>query len=189
MRKWISISLLFSFIFLLASSIVLYIEPPGRLAFWSNWRLLGLDKHQWDALHTVFGFLFALLSVWHLFLNWRSLARYLKTPLTVGVILLLSLWVCWGTVTYKVPFRYVIDWQRILKGSWKISPPPVPHAEAMPLGKVARMIGLEPRQALKRLQQAGIKVSSPQEKFGQIAEKNGKKPEEIFRILQGQRAE
>ncbi len=186
MRRWISVALFCSFVFLLVSSVVLYIEPPGRLAFWANWHLLGLDKHQWDALHTVFGFLFALLSVWHLFLNWRSLTRYFKAPLTVLVVFSLSILVCWGTVTYKVPFRYIIDLQEALKNSWAVAPPPVPHAEAMPLGRLAKMIGLEPQQALKRLQQAGIKVSSPREKFGQIAEKNGKRPEQLFRILQGQ---
>ncbi len=187
MRKWVSVGLLFSFAFLLVSSVVLYIEPPGRIAFWTNWHLWGLDKHQWDALHTVFGFLFALLSIWHLFLNWRPLVRYLKTPLTIGAVFLLSVWVCWGTVTYKAPFRYIIDWQKVFKNSWELSPPPVPHGEAMPLGKLAPMIGLTPKQALERLREAGIKVSSPKEKFGQIAARNGKKPEELFRILKGKR--
>ncbi len=187
MRTWVSMFLFASLLVLFVTGIVLYIEPPGRIAYWTNWHLLGLDKHQWDALHTIFGFLFLIFSIWHLFLNWRPLSWGLKKPVVLGVVIFISLFVFWGTVTYRVPFRYVIDWQQIIKNSWPVPPPPIPHAEAMPLGRVARLLGLHPQEALKILRQANIKVSSPQETMGQIAKQNGKTPNEVFEILRKQK--
>lgn len=184
MRKWISLLLSFSLIVLLVTGVVLYVEPPGRIAFWTDWKLLGLDKHQWDALHTVFGFLFLILSIWHLLLNWRPLMRYMRQTFPVGVGLLLSALIFWGTITYKPPFRWIIDWQRVLKDSWQAPAPVIPHAEQMPLGRVARLIGLEPQEALAVLRQHGIRVESPKEKLEQIARKNHKSPSELFELLQ-----
>ncbi len=187
MRRWISLLLSFSFIILLFSGIVLYIEPHGRIAFWIDWHLFGLDKHQWDALHTVFSFLFLIFAIWHLVLNIRALKKYFFYITSVFVSLIFICFVIWGTIAYKPPFSWVIDLQQQLKHSWSFSPPPIPHAEQMSLGKVARLIGLEPKKALEILQKQGIKVNSPKEKFGKIAKENGYSPSYLFKILQTER--
>ena len=49
-RRIVSFATLVSFILLLVTSVVLYIVPHGRVAYWSEWRLLGLGKEQWGAL-------------------------------------------------------------------------------------------------------------------------------------------
>ena len=184
MRRWIGLLLTFSLFILLISGLILYIEPPGRIAFWTNWRFLGLSKHQWDNLHIVFGFLFLVFAFWHLILNFQSWKRYFiqAKPLLFG--LFITVLVFWGTITYQPPFSWVIDWQQQIKRSWHLSPPPIPHAELMPLKKVAKFLGLKPRQAVEILRQKGIKVSSPQEIFGQIAQKNHRKPVELFHLLE-----
>ena len=58
LRKITSLTLLLSFVILVLTSIVLYIVPEGRVAYWSDWRLLWLSKTQWGDIHTNSGFLF-----------------------------------------------------------------------------------------------------------------------------------
>ncbi len=71
MKKIISLGLLFTFLLGVITGIVLYIMPHGRIAYWNDWRLLGLNKDQWEALHIVFTFLMVFLGVLHLFINWN----------------------------------------------------------------------------------------------------------------------
>ena len=43
-RALTSLTLLWMFLALLVSGVVLYIAPPGRIAHWTDWALLGLTK-------------------------------------------------------------------------------------------------------------------------------------------------
>ena len=52
-KPFTSFFILLSFVVLLLSGVVLYVAPPGRIANWTQWQF-GLDKEQWQALHTVF---------------------------------------------------------------------------------------------------------------------------------------
>ena len=60
------------------TSIILYLMPQGRVAYWADWRLLGLSKEQWGALHLNMGVLFILSLLLHLYYNWQPLLNYLK---------------------------------------------------------------------------------------------------------------
>ncbi len=184
MRVWVSLGCALSFLALLVTGIVLYIEPPGKIAFWVDWRFLGLNKHQWDAIHINFGFLFLALGIWHVVLNFKSLKRYLGKTGPLLLMLLLGLIVTVGSVKNWPPFGWVTSFQKDLKQSFRPEvPPPVPHAEQLPLGKVARILGLEPQEAVKILRQRGIEVESPRETFGKIAEKNGLRPVDLYLVL------
>ena len=57
-RGFVSFTLTLSFIILSLSGIVLYIMPYGRVAYWINWGIAGLSKDDWDAIHTIIGFVF-----------------------------------------------------------------------------------------------------------------------------------
>ena len=59
-RAFVTLFVTLSFLLIAASGIVLYVAPPGRVAHWSVWTLGGLDKEGWQAVHTVFAFLFVL---------------------------------------------------------------------------------------------------------------------------------
>ena len=50
-----------------------YIKPEGSVASWQSWSLLWLDKDEWEALHTLTGIFFLILSVIHITLNWKML--------------------------------------------------------------------------------------------------------------------
>ena len=45
---------------MLVTSIILFITPQGRVAYWADWRLMGLTKTDWGNIHIVVGFLFLI---------------------------------------------------------------------------------------------------------------------------------
>ena len=78
MRKITSLSALASFVLLTLTSVILYIVPPGRVAYWADWRLWGLSKTQWDNLHINLGVLFLVAVCFHVYFNWNPIVAYLK---------------------------------------------------------------------------------------------------------------
>jgi uncharacterized membrane protein len=70
LRKTTSLTTLLSFILLLVTSIIMYVTPQGKIAFWANWEIAGLNKEQWGALHTNLGILFVAAGLVHTVLNW-----------------------------------------------------------------------------------------------------------------------
>jgi len=79
LRKTTSLTTLLSFILLLVTSIIMYVTPQGKIAFWANWEIAGLCKEQWGALHTNLGILFVAAGLIHTVLNWKPIMTYLKT--------------------------------------------------------------------------------------------------------------
>lgn len=65
------------FAMLMVSGGVLLISPPGRIANWTQWAILGLTKRGWTDLHVVFGALFLVAGLVHLAFNWRPLLQHL----------------------------------------------------------------------------------------------------------------
>ncbi|MBK5106401.1 MAG: DUF4405 domain-containing protein [Burkholderiales bacterium] len=59
------------------TGLVLFVTPPGRVAYWTNWALLGPEKSDWAAVHIVFSLLFVLAGLIHLFFNWKPFKHYL----------------------------------------------------------------------------------------------------------------
>jgi len=78
LRKITSLTALLSFILMLFTSIILYIVPHGRVAYWSDWSLMGLDKTQWGDVHINMGLLFLLSIGLHIYYNWKTILAYLK---------------------------------------------------------------------------------------------------------------
>ena len=59
------------------TGLILFVTPSGRVAYWTNWALLGLEKEEWTAVHIVFSLLFVLAGLIHLFFNWKPFKHYL----------------------------------------------------------------------------------------------------------------
>jgi hypothetical protein len=191
MRRFVSLFLFFTLIAMIVSGVVLYIMPHGRVAYWTGWRFLGLDKDQWDNLHTVFGFLMVFFGIWHVVLNWSSIVSYIKGK--AGALLskefllssVVALGVAVGTILNLPPFSFVPEIGEQIKNMWEKPKvmPPAPHAELFPLKKVAGLVGISPEEALKILKDRGIKVSSLDERLKDIALKNNTTPAHIYEIL------
>jgi hypothetical protein len=69
-RKITSLTASVSFLLLILNSVVLYIVPQGRVAYWSDWRLWGLTKTEWGNQHIIIGILFLLALFLHIYYNW-----------------------------------------------------------------------------------------------------------------------
>ncbi len=192
-RIFISFGLLLSFLMLLVSGVILYISPPGRVANWTDWRMLGLTKTGWENQHAIFGFAFALLSIFHLFvINWKAFFSYLKTktsaglksPLELSGSVLLALLFGIGTFYSLQPFSAIVDFGNSVSASWekREMQPPVPHAENMTLVELALQPGLGgDAEILKaKLEKAGFMVDSVQQTLGEIALKNHTTAEKVY---------
>lgn len=77
-RKVTSFIMLYSFIIMVLSGIMLFISPFGRLSMMIKWEMFGLDKMQWQALHLIFMLIFTLAGITHILYNWKPIKNYLK---------------------------------------------------------------------------------------------------------------
>jgi len=193
MRKITSMTMLLSFAALLLTSIVLYIVPHGRVAYWSGWRLWGLSKNQWGDLHINLGFLFIIAGLLHIYYNWKPLLSYMKDKAkkvkvctaSFNVALLFVLFVTVGTLLGIPPMSTVIHFGETLKerASEKYGEPPYGHAELSSLRIFARRTDMDLDKALALLQNASITVQGPDQTILQIARANNTTPKAVFDIM------
>ena len=195
LRKTTSLTALLSFVAMLATSIILYVVPQGRVAYWADWHLLGLDKTQWGDLHINMGLLFLLAIALHIFYNWKAILAYLKdkarririfTP-DFSVALAITLVLSVGTLLSIPPFDWPLAFNTHLKdaAASKYGEPPYGHAELSPLDQFTRRTELDLAAALAALDAAGIPVDSPRETLQAIARRSGRAPQDLFLIMQG----
>ncbi len=188
--------LLWAFGSLLSSGIVLYVAPPGRIANWTDWRLLGLTKGQWQAIHTVLGFGFVLAGLFHVFkFNWRVLRNYLRKRAAKGpryrrellVSVILAAVFLIGSGLELPPFAQIVALGDYAKNSWAApeEEPPVPHTELKTLAEVARQLNLSPDEALQELRARGLSVRGADVTLLQIARENGVSAREVYEMLTG----
>ena len=195
-RVFISFGLFIALVMMLISGVILYISPPGRVANWTDWRMIGLTKRGWQHQHIIFGFAFLILSLFHLFvINWKAFFSYLKSKTTEGLkspgelltIILLSVFFGIGTYYGIQPFLAVIKFGDAISGSWERQEKqaPVPHAELMTLTQLAEQPGLggDPAALKAKLEKAGLKVTSLDQTLAEIATSNGKTAEQVYEVI------
>jgi hypothetical protein len=197
-KVFVSFYVVFSFLALAVSGIVLYVAPPGRIANWSVWQLLLLSKAQWQAVHTIVALLFLVAAGFHIYFNWKVLVAYVKSKLQTGIRMKRELAAASlaGAVILAVsiagvpPFGTVMDVGEDLKNSWSAasSEPPVPHAELMTVAKLSETVKIPTEKALANLEQQGIKVSQPTMTVQQIADEHGLTPQQVYQKIQSEDA-
>lgn len=189
-RKIISLTAIVSFMVLVLTGIVLFIQPHGRVAYWVDWRLWGLSKDQWDSTHIHAGILFLLAVVLHIYNNWRSIVSYLKNKvgqfrvfnLHFNIALLITCLVVCGTITGIPPFCWVMELNESIKESAvkTYGKPPYGHAELSPLKTLVFRMGFDLDRSIQGLKTAGINFESVNQKIVDIARSNGKMPKQVF---------
>lgn len=197
-RPFVSVSLTLAFLAMTISGVVLYLAPPGRVANWTDWNILGLTKKGWQNQHVVFAAAFIILSVFHLFvLNWKVFLNYLKSKASRGLshpaelIASLLLFVLFGagTLWHWPPFEQIVALGDRISASWeyKTGGPPVPHAEAMPLDELGALpqVGEPAEQMVEKLRAAGVKVQSTSQTLQEIAEDNGMEVQKLYDLVMG----
>ena len=191
-KAFISFGLTYSFIIILVSGIMLYMSPPGRYAHWVNWKMFGLTKEGWQAIHTVFSYTFVILSIFHLFtINWKSFLSYFKGKTQTGInkkrelylSSALTLLFFLGIVYSVPPFKYVMDFGEYLTASWEKveEKAPIPHAELLTLTELTEQLNLSSVDELTRkLTLHKIKFENTEQTLEEIAKLNETTPLEIY---------
>ncbi|WP_319780995.1 DUF4405 domain-containing protein [Maridesulfovibrio sp.] len=193
LRKITSLTSFFSFIVLISTSLVLYIVPQGRVAYWADWTLFGLSKEQWGDIHICTGVLFLVISIMHIWLNWKPILAYLKkkageanfTSPAFFISLGITLFVAFGTLANLPPMKQVLELTQDFQamGEAKYGTPPYGHAELSPLQIFCKRMGLDVDKASASIKNAGIELESPRETIKSIANKAGLTPKEIHEII------
>jgi hypothetical protein len=189
-RAFVTFYVILSFLVLTVTGIVLFITPPGRIANWSDWRLLGFSKSQWQTVHTVFSFIFVIAASFHLFFNWKVILGYvarkfreginkrreLAAALTVGVIIFVM------AADNIAPFGTLMAWGEELKNSWSTpsTEPPVPHAELLTLTKLSEELHLPADQLIAGLTASGLVPDSAGMTVRDLARKYGLTPKQVY---------
>lgn len=193
-RRLTSLTAFVSFILVVITSVVLYITPHGRVAYWSDWRFLSLSKTQWTDIHINLGILMLMALLLHLYYNWKPILKYLQNAakkLTFftremnGALLLAFVFTA-GTLLGIPPFSTVLDFAESIKEdlSKKYGEPPYGHAELSSLNVFAKKMGWEPQAVLKALQESGLQAASLDQTLLEIAQDNGRTPQAVYQVLE-----
>jgi len=194
-RAFISFGLTYSFIIIFLTGIVLYLAPAGRIAQWVNWKFAGFSKEEWQAIHTIFSYLFVILSIFHLFtVNWKTFVSYLKNKTQNGlnkkrelfISTFLTIAIFLGILFSVPPFSSVMDFGEYLTNSWenKESAPPIPHAELLTLTELVVQLNDMPIEKIEeKLIANKIKYENINQTLAEIAAINKITPNELYNII------
>lgn len=193
LRSFTSLLVALGFLALLVSGSVLLVSPPGRVANWTDWRMLGLSKHGWGDLHITFGALFVVGGLIHLAFNWRPMLQHLGRGLASRPGLRLE-WVAAvlvggavfaGTRAGVPPFSSLLAWSEQVRGSWEENRDlaPISHAELLALRELVGHAGVEPGEALARLEASGLRGHTPDTRVQAIADAGRVTPARVYALI------
>lgn len=196
LRSFTSFTLVISTVIMSWSGFILYIAPPGRIANWGTWKLMLFTKTEWQALHTIFSYLFFILVIIHLFfVNWRAFLTYFRSKVRaglnrkweLGISIVLSAIIFMGTLRSWTPFDPVMKFGEKVKASWEgdFQSPPVLHMEIYTVEQLSALLdSIPPADILRILTENNIKVTGAEETLKNIANENNTTPSAIYEILQ-----
>ena len=194
LRRIISLFLLLGASFLLITSVILYISPAGRVAYWAEWRLWGLTKPEWTNLHINLGLFLLIAAGLHIYYNWKSIVGYLKNHSKKTVVFTgdfvaaagLGIVILIGTQINILPFGWVktLNEKFEASASSRFGEPPYGHAELSTLETFARRLDLDLPRAIKELESKGFKGVDPKATLAVISAANGVTPKVLFDEMQ-----
>ena len=193
-RSLISLLTLAGFIVMGITGIILFITPAGRIAYWTDWTFLGLDKTQWGNIHIVSSLVFLLAGIVHTWLNWKPLKGYLagrgaqgfRISRETAIAGVLAIFLIVGAALELPPLGSFLQFNTSVKDSWIVNEdyePPFGHAEMLSLKGFAKKMDLDLDNAVQSLQAEGINIASVDDALEKIARENKTSPMEIYRII------
>jgi hypothetical protein len=198
-RRVVSLTILMSFLLILATSVILYTVPQGRVAYWTNWRLGGLSKDQWTNIHFTVGALFLIGCIVHLLYNWRPTVSYLRTRTRQLIVvtkefnlaLLITVLVTCGAYFELPPFQWVVSLNESIKerAARNYGEPPYGHAELSSLRVFAKRLSLDLALVNQALRQAKIQVDDNEQTLKAIGDANGVSAQHIYEIIKAAQPE
>lgn len=193
LRRFTSLCIGIAFLVMSYTGIILFLAPKGRVANWVHWELFGLDKTAYSHLHVTFMVLFLAGVVWHIYLNWTPLIRYLKEKSELWIHLCKELWLALainlffgvGTLFYWIPFEQFLDFQDSLKASWEKSSDTAPysHAELSTLEAFASKTNRDISLIVSRLEAQKLTGVQPSQTIASIAKENNLSPARLLEMI------
>ena len=190
MRKITSLTALLSFGVLVLNSVILYIMPQGRVAYWADWQMWGLDKTAWGNQHIIIGVLFLIAILMHIYYNWKPIVSYFKNKTRelklftkeVNIALVVTIVCVVGSYFTVPPFSWVLDLSESIKDSAgvKYGEPPYGHAELSTLKTLARRSDYDLNQSMENLKKAGIQFENENQTLLAIAKLNKLSPQQVY---------
>ena len=190
MRKITALTALLSFVVLILNSVILYIMPQGRVAYWADWHLWGLDKPDWGNQHIIVGVLFLIAILLHIYFNRKPIVSYLKNKAKelkffnreFNIALMVTIVCVVGSYFTVPPFSWVLDLSESIKDAAgvKYGEPPYGHAELSTLKTLTRRSGYDLKQSMEGLTKAGIKFENENQTLLAIARLNKMAPQQVY---------
>jgi hypothetical protein len=193
-RAFISLCSTVSFVLLVFTGIILYVEPQGRVAYWVKWDFLSLEKDQWGNIHLFSGPLFLIAGGFHIYYNWKPLMKYLsakvesslryKREILLSAVILI--WILISGIWSLPPLVYIAQWGQGIKDSWVTSPdlePPFGHAELASLKVFCKKQQIPLDAAMAELRKAGFSVDNPQRTLAEIAQSKNAAGMSVYTVI------
>ena len=192
-RRLTSLTASLAFVLMLLTSVILFITPQGRVAYWADWRLWGLTKTDWGNIHINLGLLFLIALSVHIYYNWKPLISYLKnkakqikvfTP-EFSLALAITLVFIFGAYNLVPPFGWVMSLNEHFKdsGAEKYGEPPYGHAELSSLKTFAKKMKLDLTMSMKLLEKAGYAVEDSNMTLATIGRRYHIPPQMVYETI------
>ena len=192
-RRITSLTASLAFVLMVLTSIILYIVPQGRVAYWADWRLWGLTKTDWGNIHINLGLLFLIALFLHIYYNWKPLISYLKnktrqikvfTP-EFSTALFIAIGFIVGTYFLVPPFSWVMSLNEHFKdsGAEKYGEPPYGHAELSSLQTFTKKMNFDLTKSMELLDKAGYAVENSNITLEAIGRKYNIPPQLVYKTI------
>lgn len=195
-RSLTSLSVMAGFLIMSLSGVVAFVNPQGRIAYWTDWSLLGLTKEQWGDIHILSSLLFVVAGVIHIYYNWRPLMNYLgqkvasgrKHQREIAITILISLIIVASAVWRMPPLSYLLDLNAYVKELWVVHKdyePPFGHAELLSLKVFCQKTNIPLDAAMAALKEQRLAGVEADRLLKDIARANNTSPMAVYRIVKG----
>ncbi len=192
-RGFFSLLLFGSFTLLLFTGAILYATPKGRVAHWTGWTALGLEKEEWGAIHMTSALAVILAAGFHLNYNWSIFWGYIKhkgqgtlyLKRELALAILLCAIIILGTIYDVPPFATIDQWNEDIKLYWEArsAAGPIPHAEELSIAQLAEEIDMPLDLVIQRLKKAGVTVGDASVSVNDPAIAHGMTPSGLSAIV------
>jgi len=194
LTSFISIGLLFSFLIMLFSGIILFIAPEGSLSRWMGWKVLGLTKSQWENQHTIFSYLFVVFGMIHIFIiNWQLMASYFRAEKFRLVylkefilIVCITVFVFASTNYNYQPFNWILDSGKSFSEciGKNVEIPDIANPENLSLNVFAEDVLIISYESLAAvLKENGFQTIDQSESVEVFCKQNKITPEELYKLI------
>jgi hypothetical protein len=192
-RRITSLTASLAFILMVLTSVILYIVPQGRVAYWADWHLWGLTKTDWGNIHINLGLLFLIALSFHIYYNWKPLINYMKdraknVKIFTGefnTALVITIAFVVGTYLMVPPFSWILSLNDHFKdsGAVKYGEPPYGHAELSSLKTFAKKLNLDLSKSMELLNKAGYPIEDDTVTLQAIGKRYGIAPQQIYETV------